>query len=515
MKKNLFTLCFILASSFSFSQTNSKEYNKHKERGDSLYKKKDYKNSALAYTTAIGYANPNVENTIRWSTASSWSLGNFYDSAFAQLDIIATSMDLTFQYFTDILNDTDFTLLHKDKRWQEIKEKMFMNVNKTILSALKKSGRLLSAQERYNFACAWAVMNNPDSSFYHLGILAKTKDNTYTNNYRIQTDAALVSLHNDQRWQPAVNEIYKSVATTYSSRIRKGNWTHPTYDGYFAATAWALAKEPDSAFYYLDKIINTDYNVFTWYTLLASAPAFSSLQSDKRWQSLADIVKKNFTPFICGHTTRGPALPMEFTIDPSSSFLKSDGKGIYRNNVDKVVSLGQVAYNLLVSGHHAFEESYDKNDLSSRSLILDLNNPVAGSGSVKMGLIHDRDAALHIFYKFDRSVNPMMIYNFREIPIGLTIESPRTEILVHIKGVFYTLHMGTWGLGDCNEPYACKGSINGIGTTMVKITRHSESSYTIVAPKGSIGRLWNTQNMTKPVDMGLFKTGFIIHLEEQ
>ena len=100
MKKNLFTLCCILASLFSFSQTNSEEYNKYKERGDSLYKIKDYKNSAYAYTTAVGFASPDIENSIRWNTACSWSLSNLFDSAFAQLDIIAASKDLTKRLFS-------------------------------------------------------------------------------------------------------------------------------------------------------------------------------------------------------------------------------------------------------------------------------------------------------------------------------------------------------------------------------------------------------------------------------
>jgi len=64
-----------------------------------------------------------------------------------------------------------------------------------------------------------------------------------------------------------------------------------------------------------------------------------------------------------------------------------------------------------------------------------------------------------------------------------------------------------------NEVYAYKGRLNGAGTTKVRVTHNDNSDYTIEASEGSIGRLWKNQNMTRPVDLGLFKTGFIIHLK--
>jgi hypothetical protein len=62
--------------------------------------------------------------------------------------------------------------------------------------------------------------------------------------------------------------------------------------------------------------------------------------------------------------------------------------------------------------------------------------------------------------------------------------------------------------------------INGAGTTKVKVTGNSETTYTettytVIAPKGSIGRLWNVENMTMPINKGLYNTGFIIHLQNE
>ena len=512
MKKFLLSLFCILAILVSFSQNNSYEYLVLQKIGDSLYNVKNYQNSGLTFDKAIIIAGPEAQNFIRWRAACSWALANYPDNAFAHLIVISNSKNLTFEDIDDGLTDDDFEVLHNDKRWQEIKKKMYSVAKATFFSEMNKSEYNFTASEQFNIAVAWALMKNRDSAFFYLNKISKTKDNPYFLHFgRVE---AFSDLHKDKRWLPVTDAIYTNAANIFSLRARSENWANPTIDGYQAARAWALANEPDSAFYYLDKIVNTNYNVFTRYNQLAGA-VFASLHNDKRWQPLLETVKKNFTAGNCDHTIYGPSIPMTFTIDPLSSFLKSDGKGVYRNKVDRVSSLNQHPYNLLLSGYNPFEYSYDKNDLSSRSLSLDLNSPVLGSGAVAKGAIIDRDASFHIFYKFDRTVSPMMIYDFREIPIGATIESHRTEVGIHINGVFHTFQMGTWALGDCNEGYSYKGSINGIGTTMVRVTRHSESKFTIEAQDGSIGRLWNTQNMTKPVDLGLFKTGFIIHLEEQ
>ena len=128
-------------------------------------------------------------------------------------------------------------------------------------------------------------------------------------------------------------------------------------------------------------------------------------------------------------------------------------------------------------------------------------------------MIKDHLTLFHFFYKIDTALKLHLIYNFNEIPIGATIESPRAEIEFYINGKFHMLKFGYWSLGDCGEWYASGGNVNGAGTTSVKITRHTPTSYTIEAPKGSVGRLWDIDNRTKPIDKGLYESGFIIHVD--
>ncbi|HUS02418.1 MAG TPA: hypothetical protein VMY77_11860, partial [Chitinophagaceae bacterium] len=244
---------------------------------------------------------------------------------------------------------------------------------------------------------------------------------------------------------------------------------------------------------------------------------FISLHNDKRWQAVMDTIKKNYSPRRGSHP-KGSAIsqiPMSFTIDPKSSFLKSDQNGSYKNGIDKVSSLQMHAYNFSGSGWDFMQNSYNKNNLSPRFIVLDLSQPVQHSGSVPQGIIKDNDAQIHIFNIIDKTVTPWVIYDFRDLAVGTTIESPRNQINIHINGVSHLLQLGPWALSDGNEWYSYGGKLNGNGTTKVMITRNNERSYTIIAPEGSIGRLWNVSNMSKPIDMGLFKTGFIIHLQQE
>ena len=144
---------------------------------------------------------------------------------------------------------------------------------------------------------------------------------------------------------------------------------------------------------------------------------------------------------------------------------------------------------LWVQGGIFMHNSYNKNNLSPRFIVLDLSQPILHSGSIPQGIIQDHDAQFHIFNIIDKTVTPWVIYDFRDIPVGTTIESPRTQINIHINGVVHLLQIGSWTLSDGNEWYSYGGKLNGNGTTKVRIIRNNERSYTIIAPEGSIGRL--------------------------
>jgi hypothetical protein len=88
-------------------------------KADSLYKAKDYKNAAKYYTAT---ANIVVEKAITmyyadiwYDAACSWALANVADSAFAELNMIATRMN--YSNYQHLIADRDFASLHSDSRW--------------------------------------------------------------------------------------------------------------------------------------------------------------------------------------------------------------------------------------------------------------------------------------------------------------------------------------------------------------------------------------------------------------
>lgn len=420
MKKQLITICCIIVSYGVLGQDYSKEYSAFKKAGDSLYKIKEYRRSALAYSSALrakGLA-PTIDD--RWEAASSWSLGNFPDSAFLQLNSIAVSNDLTISYFDNIINDKDFTRLHNDKRWQRVKDKMFANAKKNFLAATIKPPGKDSTARRMEAASYWILINNFDSAFAYLDIIA--------------------------------NE--SNVAT---------------------------------------------------YKLVLYNKDLKPLHSDKRWPTTIEKVTRNLKCFFDENYT---STPMTFSIDEKSSSVKSDGLGSYFNGVDLNVTtnanLWLVAWYLKDTTH------------SRRKLIFDLNHPVPGTGSEAHGILQDNRAELHVLYKLDQTVVPAVDYDLHTIPIGATRYSMRTEMLIHINGVPHILQLGPWASGFCGEdPLEHPRLLNGVGTTQVKIIHKTDTAFDIIAPTGSIGRLWNITNPYMPVDNGLFYMDFIIHLQKQ
>jgi hypothetical protein len=149
--KREFLLIFILAifSAFLFGQEN--EYGRYIKKADSLYKEKDYKNSALNYSDAFESLGWKGYREDRFSAARAWAMANNLDSAFFNLYRIATLMNDT--SYEQTKGDQMLVSLHKDKRWEillkiekENKEKAGKNINKELVKQLKS---IYSEDQKY------------------------------------------------------------------------------------------------------------------------------------------------------------------------------------------------------------------------------------------------------------------------------------------------------------------------------------------------------------------------------
>lgn len=115
MKKIVSALFFVLVAQIVFAQ--GPEYYEYVKKADSLYKAKDYKNSALAYSSAFKTFGWKALPADRYYAACSWALANNPDSAFNCLDRLAKRILISYER---VVKDENFSSLHSDKRWDSL-----------------------------------------------------------------------------------------------------------------------------------------------------------------------------------------------------------------------------------------------------------------------------------------------------------------------------------------------------------------------------------------------------------
>ena len=101
----------ILNAQLSYSQDAESLFKK----GDSLYKIKDYKNSAMAYS---------ADESNYWRAASRWAMAKVPDSTFYFLELLSKSSNISQGDVNGIVGDKDFNSVQSDNRWTPIMEKI-------------------------------------------------------------------------------------------------------------------------------------------------------------------------------------------------------------------------------------------------------------------------------------------------------------------------------------------------------------------------------------------------------
>jgi hypothetical protein len=141
MKSLMIALAFLLSSILTFGQNTRDEYSYYSSMADSLYKAKDYRNSAFTFSKAFKSLGWKGSQKDRYNAACAWALAGVADSAFYQLDNIVTKQK--FMDYAHVTTDPDFNSLHQDKRWQPMlavikqnKEKAEANFNKALVAQL-------------------------------------------------------------------------------------------------------------------------------------------------------------------------------------------------------------------------------------------------------------------------------------------------------------------------------------------------------------------------------------------
>ncbi|RYF64936.1 MAG: hypothetical protein EOO39_25765 [Cytophagaceae bacterium] len=180
MKKLILLFACLLVCIATFGQ--NADYFVYTKKADSLYRVKDYRNSALTYSLAFKANEWKGLSDDRYNAACSWALSSSADSAFFQLTRIATKAN--YKNYDHIISDSDLNSLHSDSRWQPLlavvkqnKEKAELNLNKPVVAALdsvfeedqKYRLQLNDIEKRYGVNSEemqdqWALINKKDSS---------------------------------------------------------------------------------------------------------------------------------------------------------------------------------------------------------------------------------------------------------------------------------------------------------------------------------------------------------------
>jgi hypothetical protein len=119
-------------------------------------------------------------------------------------------------------------------------------------------------------------------------------------------------------------------------------------------------------------------------------------------------------------------------------------------------------------------------------------------------------AGPHTYWRVEDSkgTEKRLIHGVMDIPVGTTTDSDLTSLFIASDDgkTSYLLQMGPWSWDTC-ENY---GPVETKGSTKVRITRTSATTFTTIAPPGTVGVLHDVQNLLKPVPVGLYYMSFEI-----
>jgi len=116
--KTTIILLFTFLTTLTFAQVPD-EYTTLVKQADSLYKAKNYSESAIKYNQAFETNERKAFPNDRYNAACSWALANGSDSAFFHLYRLAESK-VKYQNYKHISTDADLKSLHTDSRWEKL-----------------------------------------------------------------------------------------------------------------------------------------------------------------------------------------------------------------------------------------------------------------------------------------------------------------------------------------------------------------------------------------------------------
>jgi hypothetical protein len=178
--KSLFIFLSLFIAFSCGAQRMSHKYYSDMDKADSVFKLKQYKESSLAYLNAFAANGYKAMAYDRYYAACAMAMAGMTDSAFVQLEHIATNDG--WDDFTNLSTDSVLTSLHSDKRWEKLcsivkenKVKSDAKLNKPLIARLDT---ILNddQEDRMKFASTMKKYGIESDEYKQLGARQDKKD---------------------------------------------------------------------------------------------------------------------------------------------------------------------------------------------------------------------------------------------------------------------------------------------------------------------------------------------------
>jgi hypothetical protein len=185
----------------------------------------------------------------------------------------------------------------------------------------------------------------------------------------------------------------------------------------------------------------------------------------------------------CGNASSAHAadVPLSMVVS-STGQMRNDGKGLYSTGVDYVGIWLEPSRWPRMSFDFCMNWPFKKLPASTRTVEHHLTAPVPGGGGTSLGVFTSpMGNDLVISKPMTAGVN-----TFIDMAVGSSVSPDSAEVRFcnSVCSEYYSLIFGA------ESVWYPELKINGAGTTKATVTRTSDTSWAIIFPAQSIGRLW-------------------------
>jgi hypothetical protein len=169
-------------------------------------------------------------------------------------------------------------LIEKGRSFYSAKD--YKNAALSFSGAVNMPGNKVPLIDWHRAAWSQALVNNPDSAFYYLNIIANKKGITFSDFVFIVGDKDYTLILNDKRWKAVKEKIFNNARETFYAT------SEPlVFDRYSASLAWVMTKKFDSAWYQLQLIGGSKDLTFHDVDVITHNEIFEPLEKDHRWEA--------------------------------------------------------------------------------------------------------------------------------------------------------------------------------------------------------------------------------------